>query len=679
MIQYENVFVIDHVTKEIKKDKQGNDKEITKKQKKVIARLFDTETKKSEFRDVTLQSIPDMFTYNPINPLQNSKYKSYLDNTRNLEKHTFKTLKEYNEFVKTIKKKTGEIIAVEYEGEEIYIEETVFEDDVFGYQNLAHQYIQRAFPNPMESNHVHRTWMLDIETRSDHAVDHFPHAFMAPEEVTMIQIHDNFTNQYIVMGRKEFTGKFDDNLNVKYIHIEQEADLLKLFLKLLNMHNPSIISGWNSMSFDTPYLTNRIAIVLDGYDGTNFREDLNHKNSYQDMKYVSQLSPMGIVQGVPEKRTFDGMDGVSVFWRGILLLDYRQLALKYGFLGLASYSLKNIAKKFNLSQKIDTSSYKNFDGTYTGNKYIFPDEEPKPGEDIVFDAQKAYRDNPTLDNKKSLEQIVFNRFVDYSLRDVEILVELDEKAGYLSSHRAIAYTSSVSMSDNWGTLGFWQSLMYKTAFDNGLVLPMKQQHDDPYNIWLAGWVRTQPGKYDYITSFDFTSLYPSLIRAFNIGGDTLIKEYQLPQELKDLRQKYFMFFSEDNLNRTEYPDKKVTLVEDGFDDETEKPKYKKVEVQGELHPLGSLVKKYNGDINDMVEETGYYYNILQNEEEIKNVLQKYDVSATPNGYFYTNTYQSALAYQMESIFNERVKEKRLGQKLSGVVNDIKEEITRRGL
>jgi len=649
--QYESIFTL---TKEVSSGKR------TKKTKQVVVRLFDPRTKESFFRDVTDYSIPDIFISDNKSP--NSPYKSYLDKKIPLTKKSFESLDEFNKFVKNIKIKTGEIKTIEYDGEEIEIEETIFEDDAFGYLDLGHTFLQRAFPDSESSFHTHRIWMLDIETRSNHAVQHFPHADMAPEEVTMIQIYDNFTYQYIVLGRKNFTGKFEKD-NVKFIKIEEEAKLLEFFIRLLEKQNPSIISGFNCKTFDLPYLTNRIARVLDGFSG-NYKEELNKRNSYIDMPNVNRLSPLGVVNG-RDTHTLDGMDGVEVFWRGRLLLDYRELALKYGFLGLPSYSLKNVANHFGLSQKIDNSSYKNFDGSYTGDGYIFPLEEPQIGEDPIFDAQKAYRDNPTPENKKLLEQVVYDRFVDYSLRDVEILVELDDLTKYLDSHLQIAYFCGVSPDDNWGTQKHWVALMFKESMKKNLVLPLKQQYSEEDVQFLAGWVRTVPGKYDFVSSFDFTSLYPSLIRAFNIGGDTLVKDYELHPELKEIRKKYFNYFIKEKLNRTEYPDK---VEKDGI-----------VIEEGRYLPLGEIVKKHNGEINDLVEEREYYTNLLENSEEISKVLKKHNVCVTANGYFYRIDEQSMFASQMERFFLERVKEKREAQRLEGELEDIKKEIKRRGL
>ena len=504
----------------------------------------------------------------------------------------------------------------------------------------------------------------------------FPSSSFAPVPITMIQIYDSLSKQYIVLGTKDFTGKFDDRLNVKFIKIPEEEDLLEFFIKLLEKQQPSIISGWNSKTFDMPYITNRIARVLDGYDGdfyNDYKVDLNLKNSYRDMPNVLRLSPLKSVRG-RETHTFDGMDGTEVFWDGIFLLDMRELSLKYGFLGLASYSLKNVANHFGLSQKIDNSMYKKFDNSFTGDGWIEPENPDMT--DIVTEYQMGYKSGKYT--KEEMQQTVYNRFVEYSLRDIEILAELDEITKYIDSHKGIAYTCGVTMNDNFGTLKHWYSMMYRESYNKNLVLPLKQQYQDENTIFQAGLVRTMPGKYDYITSFDFSSLYPSIIRAFNIGGDSLIKEHLLHQDLKDLRAKFFTHFLPENLNREEFPDidleiisemepKDVLALENSV--KQKEPGYIDP-ILGAYHPLGKYVIKHKGEINDTIEEGMYDVSLLENSEEISEVLRKHNVCITPNGYYYSKDSQSVLGERMKTIFNQRIKEKKAGQKMAGVVNDL---------
>jgi len=154
--QYENVFEIDEI--------DGK-----KRNKKVIARLLSKETGKTVFVDVTHLSVPDIF----ISEGKKTPYKSYLDSNQELSKYSFKTIPEYKKFIKKIKKdvldENGKVKTkmIEYDGEWIEIDITEFQDNAFGYQNLNHTFIHRYFPDSEESNHAHRTWLIDIETRSE--------------------------------------------------------------------------------------------------------------------------------------------------------------------------------------------------------------------------------------------------------------------------------------------------------------------------------------------------------------------------------------------------------------------------------------------------------------------------------------------------------------------------------
>jgi len=356
--QYENVF--------IKPEYKWNEKASKYLQtKKVIARLYNIKTKESEFKDVTDLSVPALY-----HPDKKGRFKSYLDNLA-LKEVKFKTLDEYNKYVKKIKEKTGEMVTIDYDGEELTFEETIFKDDCYGYTNPAHTFIHRYFPDSIKSNHAIRTMLIDIETRSETVSHGFPHSKTAYEPVFMIQMYDTFTDKYIILGVKEFTGVFDQD-NVRFVNCKTEAVLLETFIKIMEKQKPGIVTGFNSQAFDIPYLTNRIARVLDGFTGET--DELNKKMSYIEMKNVNRLSPVGVVQGIPEVVSQDGMVGVSSLWLGINLLDMRELIIKYSYLGLPSYSLDAVSKHYGLEGKVDHSSYSKFDGFISSDHYIIQDD-----------------------------------------------------------------------------------------------------------------------------------------------------------------------------------------------------------------------------------------------------------------------------------------------------------------
>jgi len=658
-LQYENVFT--KITKE-----KVNKKTVTTKQ--VFARLYNTKTKEVNIVDVTNYSIPNI--YLPSNT--KTQYKSYVDESP-LSKKSFRSFQELDKFTKNIKKETGNDVTIETDDGEIFtFPEKVFDEKAHGYLNERHTFIHRCFIDSVSSDHEPRTWILDIETRSGQVrPGEFPHANAAWEEITMIQIYDNITDMYYVLGRKKFTGEFELS-NAKFIYIPKEEDLLEFFIRMLEKHKPGVITTWNGFTFDISYLTNRIARVLDNFDGSV--DELNKKNSYKDMTNVSRLSPIGQVLGKPKVETKDGMTGVTSLWSGILLLDYKELAIKYGWLNVPSYSLNNFAKALGLSQKIDHSTYSDWDNFYTAKGYIFPTEiTPEIEADEVYQVQRAYKDGKCT--WEEVEQVVYNRFVEYSIRDVEILKQAEDKVHYLATHRSIAYLCGVTQDDNWNTLSHWQSLMYKEAYKEGTVLPLIQHNHKFNTTFLAGWVRTVPGKYKYISSFDFASLYPSLIRTWNIGGDTYIPYEELPKELQELRDKYFTYYDAINLNRfnVEVNDYKKTLYYDDNGEIVDSPSEEDIKnkiVHTKPKELGNLVKKYDDEINDIQEETDYFLSLIENKDIIETVLKKYNVTATPNGYFYTKEKQSILSKQMETIFNNRIMHKHKAQEIYDKMEEL---------
>ena len=99
-----------------------------------------------------------------------------------------------------------------------------------------------------------------------------------------------------------------------------ERSLLNDFIKQWAKINPTIVSGWNSDTFDIPYTINRIVNVL----------------GYQSAQYLS-----------PIKTIIEREIGKDVFFKiaGVTSFDYMQLYKKFTYNEESSYSLENISQK----------------------------------------------------------------------------------------------------------------------------------------------------------------------------------------------------------------------------------------------------------------------------------------------------------------------------------------------
>ena len=121
-----------------------------------------------------------------------------------------------------------------------------------------------------------------------------------------------------------------------------------------------------------------------------------------------------------------------------------------------------------------------------------------------------------------------NKFIEYNIRDVEILIELEKRFKFIELTIAICHLCHVP----------YEQIYLSTALNDGAILtylkrqnivsPNKPTTTRPalYDIkeeYAGGYLKDPvPGLYEWVIDLDFTSLYPSIIRSLNIGIETYI-------------------------------------------------------------------------------------------------------------------------------------------------------------
>lgn len=121
-----------------------------------------------------------------------------------------------------------------------------------------------------------------------------------------------------------------------------------------------------------------------------------------------------------------------------------------------------------------------------------------------------------------------HKFIDYNIRDVEILVALDEKQKFIDLTVGICHLCHVP----------YEQIYLSTALNEGAILTYLKRKDivspnkpTTYNPALqnekeeyaGGYLKDPvPGLYEWLEDIDFTSLYPSIIRSLNMGIETLV-------------------------------------------------------------------------------------------------------------------------------------------------------------
>jgi DNA polymerase elongation subunit (family B) len=252
---------------------------------------------------------------------------------------------------------------------------------------------------------------------------------------------------------------------------DNEADLLDMFLDLIK--DADILSGWNSEGFDIPYTTNRVIKALSKEDTRRFC----------------------LFDQMPKKREYEKFGRLSTTYDfvGRVHLDYLELYRKYTYEERHSYRLDAIAE-YELGQRKTQ---------YEG----------------------------TLDQLYNND---FRTFVEYNINDCKLLDDLDKKLKFMDLANTLAHENTVLLQTTMGAVAVTEQAIINEAHRRGFQVPNRVKKDDrDENTAAAGAYVAYPkeGIHDWIGSLDINSLYPSAIRALNMGPETIIG--QLRQTLTD--------------------------------------------------------------------------------------------------------------------------------------------------
>jgi len=192
------------------------------------------------------------------------------------------------------------------------------------------------------------------------------------------------------------------------------------------------------------------------------------------------MSPWGMVKS--EEIEIKGRTNILYNLMGINVLDYMDLYKKFTYTNQESYRLDHIAFVELGQKKLDHSEYENFKDFYTKD---------------------------------------WQKFIDYNIKDVELVLQLEEKMKLLELAVALAYDAKVNLKDVYYQVRMWDTLIYNFLRQRNIVVPpaKRSNKDEKY---AGAYVKEPiPGKYEWVVSFDLNSLYPHLIMQYNISPETL--------------------------------------------------------------------------------------------------------------------------------------------------------------
>lgn len=160
-------------------------------------------------------------------------------------------------------------------------------------------------------------------------------------------------------------------------------------------------------------------------------------------------------------------------------------------------------------------------------KYV-PKQEPSYK---LGDIGKKYVELGKVEYEGNLDRLFkedINKFIEYNLRDVEILIKLEQKFKFIELTITICHLCHVPYDQIYLSTALNDGAILTYLKRKGVVSPNKPTTIRPslYEVkeeYAGGYLKDPiPGLYEWVIDLDFTSLYPSIIRSLNIGIETYV-------------------------------------------------------------------------------------------------------------------------------------------------------------
>jgi DNA polymerase elongation subunit (family B) len=241
---------------------------------------------------------------------------------------------------------------------------------------------------------------------------------------------------------------------------DNEGDMLDTFLDLIQ--DADVLSGWNSEGFDIPYTVNRVTKVLSKEDTRRFC----------------------LWNQLPKKREYEkyGKAAITYDFIGRVHLDSLELYRKYTYEERHTYRLDAIAE-YELGQRKTQ---------YEG----------------------------TLDQLYNND---FRTFIEYNINDCKLLDDLDKKLKFMDLANTLAHECTVLLQTTMGAVAVTEQAIINEAHKRGMIVPNRVNREGLDTQAAGAYVAfPKKGIHEWIGSLDINSLYPSAIRALNMGPETIV-------------------------------------------------------------------------------------------------------------------------------------------------------------
>ncbi len=250
------------------------------------------------------------------------------------------------------------------------------------------------------------------------------------------------------------------------VSYDSEKELLLGFISRLKELDPDIITGWSVIDFDLNVIHRRLKSYSIPFAIGRTDDECSIKVQRDFFRESSATVPGRIV-----------FDAISL--------------LKQAWLTFRDYKLDTVAKE------------------------LLGDRKVRVSDDFWDDFEETIKNRP-------------EKVAEYNLKDADLVIEILNKKKLIELMLKKSLITGMQLDRVRGSIASLDSLYIRKARKRGYVCPNSAFGERGERIKGAFVMNPKPGIYDYIVVLDFKSLYPSIIRTYNIdpishrkGGDII--------------------------------------------------------------------------------------------------------------------------------------------------------------
>ena len=289
----------------------------------------------------------------------------------------------------------------------------------------------------------------------------FPDVKTPNQPINLFTLYNSLDEKYYTWGLQPCNTTDPD---VVYHYCKNELTLLEKVVEFWENDPPDMVVGWNSEGFDIPYVINRLINLL-GDD------------------YAKRLSPVNNIYLRENAGTNKFGQSIDRWYiNGVTHVDYMEAYKTFARGDRESYSLGYIGQYELGETKVNIGST----------------------------------------NLSTLADTDWDKFVEYNIQDVRLLVKLDENLKYLGLIRNVSYRGFIPFDKSLGKVAMITGAIAHQAAKDNMVIPTFK-NENVKSDYEGGFVQEpERGLSNSVVSYDANSLYPNTIISLNVSPETKI-------------------------------------------------------------------------------------------------------------------------------------------------------------